>query len=393
MLRIPFNCTGCQACISICPKNCIDIVVNEEGFSFPEINISKCIQCNLCDRVCPIMNEQIKSTHTQAYGIKNKNEKERQDSSSGGVFSLLAGQILDQGGIVFGAAYNDDFVVHHIAIKDKKDMFRLQSAKYAQSVIGNSFKETEAALKSGHKVLFSGTPCQCSGLKQFLRKEYDNLLLVDLICHGVPSPKVWQKYIDYRSLKENKGKRPFRINMRSKISGWSRYGYSTEFDYGEGHITQIHNSQDLFMKAFGGNICLRKSCSDCVAKGVERCTDLTLGDYWGVWNQYPKFDDDKGTSIVFVHSEKGEKILRQLDNKIDCIEVEIDEAYKENMSLINSSKVHEKREEFLERVNTSNFQELVLEYFPLKQIKKVGLFKEMIQKAKMMLMETKKNSK
>lgn len=389
MIQIPFNCTGCHACVSICPKNCISIVVNEEGFSYPEINTSKCIQCNLCDRICPVMNEQVKSMHTQVYGIKNKNEKERQDSTSGGVFSLLAEQILEQGGVVFGAAYNDDFVVQHIAVRDKKDLNKLRNAKYTQSILGNSFKETETLLKSGRKVLFSGTPCQCAGLKQFLRKEYDNLLLVDLICHGVPSPKIWQMYINYRSLKENKGKRPVRINMRSKKSGWSQYGYSTEFDYGEGNITRIHNSQDLFMKAFVGNICLRKSCSDCVSKGIERCTDFTLGDYWGVWNQHPKFDDDKGTSIVFVHSKKGENILKQLEDKMNCIEVDIEEAYRENESLVISSKAHEKREEFFEKVNPSNFQELVLEYFLPKKIKKVGLFEKIKGKVKMMLMRNK----
>lgn len=391
MIRVPFNCTGCHACVSVCPNNCIAMVVNEEGFSFPEINTSKCIQCNLCDRICPVTNEQVKSTHTQAYGIKNKNETERRDSSSGGVFSLLAEQILVHGGVVFGAAYNDDFAVQHIAVRDKKDLSRLRNAKYTQSMIGNSFKEIETLLKSGRKVLFSGTPCQCSGLKQFLRKEYDNLLLVDLICHGVPSPKVWQMYINYRSLKENNGKRPVRINMRSKKTGWSHYGYSTEFDYGEGNITHIHNSEDLFMKVFVDNICLRNSCSNCVSKGIERCTDFTLGDYWGVWDQHPQLDDDKGTSIVFVHSEKGKKFLKQLDDKMDCIEVDIEEAYKENASLVISSKIHEKRKEFLEKANTTNFQELVLEYFPPKKIKKMGIFEKVKRKAKVILMRNKRN--
>lgn len=373
MIRVPFNCTGCHACVSVCPNNCIAMVVNEEGFSFPEINTSKCIQCNLCDRICPVTNEQVKSTHTQAYGIKNKNETERRDSSSGGVFSLLAEQILVHGGVVFGAAYNDDFAVQHIAVRDKKDLSRLRNAKYTQSMIGNSFKEIETLLKSGRKVLFSGTPCQCSGLKQFLRKEYDNLLLVDLICHGVPSPKVWQMYINYRSLKENNGKRPVRINMRSKKTGWSHYGYSTEFDYGDGKISQIGNGHDLFMKAFVGNICLRSSCSDCKMKGVERCTDFTLGDYWGIWNQHPDFDDNKGTSVVFVHTQKGREMLEQLSDKIDCLKVDVEDAYKENGSLVNSSLAHSGRDEFLEQITADNFEELVKKYFPQESVQKPGL--------------------
>ena len=373
MIRVPFNCTGCHACVSVCPNNCIAMVVNEEGFSFPEINTSKCIQCNLCDRICPVTNEQVKSTHTQAYGIKNKNETERRDSSSGGVFSLLAEQILVHGGVVFGAAYNDDFAVQHIAVRDKKDLSRLRNAKYTQSMIGNSFKEIETLLKSGRKVLFSGTPCQCSGLKQFLRKEYDNLLLVDLICHGVPSPKVWQMYINYRSLKENNGKRPVRINMRSKKTGWSHYGYSTEFDYGDGKISQIENGHDLFMKAFVGNICLRSSCSDCKMKGVERCTDFTLGDYWGIWNQHPEFDDNKGTSVVFVHTQKGREILEQLSDKMDCLKVDIEDAYKENGSLVNSSRPHPCRDEFFKQITADNFEELVKKYFPQESVQKPGL--------------------
>ena len=380
MIRVPFNCTGCHACVSVCPNNCIAMVVNEEGFSFPEINTSKCIQCNLCDRICPVTNEQVKSTHTQAYGIKNKNETERRDSSSGGVFSLLAEQILVHGGVVFGAAYNDDFAVQHIAVRDKKDLSRLRNAKYTQSMIGNSFKEIETLLKSGRKVLFSGTPCQCSGLKQFLRKEYDNLLLVDLICHGVPSPKVCQMYINYRSLKENTGKRPVRMNKRSKKTGWSHYGYSTEFDYGDGKISQIGNGHDLFMKAFVGNICLRSSCSDCKMKGVERCTDFTLGDYWGIWNQHPEFDDNKGTSVVFVHSQKGREILEQLSDKIDCLKVAIEDAYKENGSLVNSSPAHSGRDEFLEQITADNFEDLVKKYFPQESVQKSGLLQRIKRK-------------
>lgn len=382
MLRVPFNCTGCYACVSVCPKKCIVMKEDRAGFLFPMINTTECIRCNLCDKVCSVIHAQEQSMHTQAYAIKNRNDQERQDSTSGGIFSLLAKSVIDRNGIVFGAAYCDDFKVRHLAITDVQELSRLRGAKYTQSIIGDSLKRTEIALKSGRQVLFSGTPCQCSGLRAFLGKEYDNLLLVDLICHGVPSPKVWKIYLDYRSLKENGGIQPSRVNMRSKVSGWSRYSYSTEFDYGEGNITRIYNYQDLFMKAFVGNICLRKSCSNCVAKGVERCTDLTLGDYWGVWNQHPDFDDNKGTSIVLVHSEKGRKILQQLEDRMDCLEVDIDEAYKENMSLVKSSETHEKREEFLEKVNILNFEKLILEYLSPSEIKRVGFFKKIKGKVK-----------
>lgn len=352
------------------------------GFLFPEINIAECVQCDLCEKVCPVMHKREHSENTLAYAVKNRNENERYASTSGGIFSLLAENVIDQGGIVFGAAYDDNFAVRHIAIVDKKGLSYLRGTKYTQSVIGNSLQEVKAVLESGRQVLFSGTPCQCSGLKSFLGKDYNNLLLVDLICHGVPSPKVWQTYIDYRSAQENGGIRPVRINMRSKISGWSRYGYSAEFDYGEGYVTRIHNSQDLFMKAFIGNICLRNSCSACMAKGVARCTDFTLGDYWGVWNQHPEFDDNKGTGIVFVHSQKGKKVLEQIANQMEYLKADVDEAYKENKSLVESAQAHEKRAEFFARVNEVCFKDLICEYFPSAETGQPGFWGKIKEKVK-----------
>lgn len=382
MLSVPFNCTGCNACASICPKKCIELKDMGEGFLFPVIDDTKCIQCHQCERACLILKEQKKSVRTQAYAIKNIDETERKISASGGVFPLLAKYTLDKKGIVFGAAYDENFEVKHIALTDYSKLPLVQGAKYVQSIIGISFREAEMELKSGRKVLFSGTPCQCAGLKAFLGKEYENLLLVDVICHGVPSTKVWQTYIDYRSAKENSGIRPIRINMRSKTSGWSRYGYSTEFDYGYGHITRVRNSQDLFMKAFVGNICLRNSCSDCPAKGIERCTDFTLGDYWGVWDQHPEFDDNKGTSIVFIHSEKGKNVFRHLEDKMEYIEVNVEEAYQENNSLVSSVIAHEKRQDFLEKITVENFEEKIREYFPPVMARSHGILQRVKEKVK-----------
>ena len=373
MLHVPFNCTGCHACAGICPHKCIVMKENSAGFLFPEINIAGCVQCDLCEKVCPVIHKQEHSENTLAYAVKNRNENERYASTSGGIFSLLAENVIDQGGIVFGAAYDSDFSVRHIKVCERKDLSLLQGAKYVQSVIGSSYIEAKKELASGRLVLFSGTPCQCAGLKSFLGKLYENLTTVDIICHGVPSPKAWQAYVDYRSQKENEGIRPFRINMRSKSSGWSHYGYSTEFDYGDGKISQIGNGHDLFMQAFVGNICLRSSCSDCKAKGVGRCTDVTLGDYWGIWNQHPEFDDNKGTSVVFVHTQKGRKILGQLSDKMECLKVDIEDAYKENGSLVNSSPSHSGRDEFLEQITADNFEDLVKKYFPQESVQKLGI--------------------
>lgn len=378
MFQIPSTCTGCHACAAICPEKCIDMKDRGEGFLFPAINMEKCIRCNRCEKVCPVLHMPNRNQHTQAFALKSKDDAEREQSTSGGVFPLLARTILDVGGIIYGAAYDNDFSVRHIAVEDSENLPFLQRTKYVQSTLGRIFSEVEEQLKAGRQVLFSGTPCQCAGLRAFLGKEYENLMLVDLICHGVPSPKVWQTYIDYRAGKENGGARPVKIDMRSKTSGWSRY--STEFNYGNGKITRIQNSQDPFIRAFIGNICLRDSCSECLVKGVERCTDLTLGDYWGIWNQHPEFNDEKGTSIVFTHSEKGKNALKRLKEQTEWLEIDTEDGYRENVSMVLSSQPHQKRKEFLDRVTSENFEEVVKEYFPPIAAKKPGVWERVIRK-------------
>ncbi|GFO86204.1 Coenzyme F420 hydrogenase/dehydrogenase, beta subunit C-terminal domain [Anaerostipes butyraticus] len=386
MFTVPFNCTGCHACVNICPKNCISMEDNGEEFLYPLIDMDKCIDCGQCESVCPVINEPELSRQTLAFAIKSRNDSERNKSTSGGIFPIFAKYILNQGGIVLGAAYDENFVVYHTFVENKEQLCLLQGAKYSQSKLDDLFLKIKEILQTGRKVLFSGTPCQCTGLKKYLGKEYDDLVTTDLICHGVPSPKVWQAYIDYRSQKENSGQRPTQINMRSKESGWSRYGYSTEFVYSPDHITRTKNGQDLFMKAFIGNICLRNSCSDCKAKGVERCTDFTLGDYWGIWNQHPEFDDNKGTSVVFVHTEKGRQILNELQDQIDSLQVSLEDAYKENVSMVNSSKPHEARDEFIKQVTADDFEELVNQYFPTVEVKKPRVMQRLKEKIRRILL-------
>lgn len=387
MLNVPSFCTGCAACMNICPSESITLKAHKDGFLYPEIDKNNCINCNQCEKICPLVEMPNINVNTVALALKNVNIAERMSSTSGGVFPLIAGYVLNKNGIVYGAAYDSGFKVHHIAVTQKSDLYLLQGAKYSQSIIGQCFSDIRDYLLAGRIVLFSGTPCQCMGLHSFLGTEYANLVMVDIICHGVPSPKVWQAYIDYRSQKENSGKRPLKINMRSKSSGWSRYGYSTMFQYDWGNISQIPNDQDLFMKAFIGNICLRHSCSECQAKGVDRCTDITLGDYWGIWNQHPEFDDNKGTSVVFIHSKKAEKMLIELKDKFECLKVDIEAAYRENVSLVMSSKSHEKRKEFLEQIISDNFEELVLKYFPSVEIKRSGIVRKIKGKIKRSLLK------
>lgn len=363
MISIPINCMGCTACVTSCPKQCIKMKNSIEGFLYPSVEQDNCINCGICEKVCPVLSKVETHSKMKAFAMKNKKASERTKSASGGIFPIIAQLVVKKNGVVFGAAYNQEFEVRHIKVEKTKDIDRLQSAKYTQSMIENIFVEVEKALLENRWVVFSGTPCQCTGLKAYLKKEYDKLIIVDLICHGVPSPKVWKAYVKWRCNQENNGNLPEQINMRSKYSGWSKYGYSTEFNYGNGKISRIPNREDPFMKAFIGNICLRKSCSRCQEKGVVRCSDFTLGDYWGVWNQHPEFDDNKGTSIVFTHSEKAIEILNEIKPQVECTEVDIEEAIKENPSMIASSKEHPKRSQFLKEISDDNFKKLWINIF------------------------------
>ena len=196
MIKIPLSCTGCSACVNICPSKCISMIAQQDGFLYPQIDDNKCINCDQCEKVCPLIKMPKPNGNTEVLALKNINMVERMLSTSGGVFPLIAGYVLDHSGIVYGAAYDFDFKVHHIAVTKKSDLSLLQGAKYSQSIIGQCFKNIRDHLHTGRIVLFSGTPCQCLGLRSFLGTDYENLVMIDIICHGVPSPKVWQDYID-----------------------------------------------------------------------------------------------------------------------------------------------------------------------------------------------------
>lgn len=350
-------CTACTSCASICPKQCITMVKDNEGFNYPIIDNSKCIECNLCEKLCPVLNELEVNRETNSYACINKDEKTRLESTSGGFFSILAEYVLDKNGYVCGAAYDEAFSVKHIIISNRKDLYKLRGAKYSQSELGIIFKEIKKLLDTDSYVLFSGTPCQVGGLKAYLQKEYNKLITTDLICHGVPSPMVWSKYIEYRASKDNDDKIPKSINLRSKISGWSRYGYSVVFDYDNNLYSNV-NGNDLFMKIFVGDYVLRPSCSNCSFKGIHRVSDFTLGDYWGVWDQMPDMDDNKGTSIVFVHSDKGKTLLEKLSDKLVLKEVEPNRAIEQNPSMTRSSISKSNREQVFNLVKEGNFEKI-----------------------------------
>ena len=360
-------CTGCTACAAVCPKGAIVMKADEFGFIHPEINSEKCVNCALCEKSCPILVPLVnKEFEPKAFAAMSLDEKIRLESSSGGIFTEIAKTILSEGGAVFGAAYNENFGVEHVCVESESELYKLRGAKYAQSTIDGVFKEVKERLVKGQKVLFSGTPCQVGGLKAFLSKEYENLIMVDFICHSVPSPMAWEKYVNYRAEKDNGGKLPTEINLRSKISGWSRYQYSNVFTYDNGKTHTANSGESLYIKLFVGGYISRQSCENCKFKGFNRVSDITLGDFWGVWDIHPEMDDNKGTSAVIVNSIRGSEILAVLKDRIAVKEVAKEDVSKQNTAIINCSKGNENRIKALSFIKEGKLEDLNPWFIPKK---------------------------
>lgn len=377
-------CTGCAACASACPQGCIKMVPDAEGFLRPAIAEAQCVACGACRRVCPLLHPAEAGSDPVAYAAIHKNNEVRIHSTSGGIFSALCHWVLSHGGAVFGVSYGDDFSVVHRCIRTEAELPSLRTAKYAQSAIGNSFQDARKLLKDGQYVLFSGTPCQIGGLRSFLGKEYEKLILVDVICHGVPSPKVWARYVHYRCQTDAPGSAPSAINLRSKETGWP--GYSIRFDYANGRHYSAGNREDPFLRCFVGNLCLRPSCYSCQFKGISRSSDFTLGDYWGVWQQLPEFSDNKGTSLVLLHSEKARRIWKQISGEIRWKAVPLPDCLRDNPSALFSAPCPENRNPFMARYPAEDFSVLTQALLPLHPVRQSPFWYRALRKLKCLLL-------
>lgn len=353
------DCCGCSACYNICPPKCIHMQPDVDGFWYPVVEIDECTECGLCERVCPILKEKSADNYEPlAYACINNNEAIRLDSSSGGLFTLIAEQVIEDGGAVFGANFNEIFDVEHSCVEIKEELEKMRGSKYLQSRIGETYKQAKQLLKLGRKVLFTGTPCQIGGLKSYLGKSYSNLLCVDIVCHGVPSPEVWKKYVDYRQDKARSTAQ--RISFRRKDNGWKRFSVSFLFEDNTEYLETL--DKDLYMRAFLKNICLRPSCYACQFKTIHRQSDITLADFWEIQSILPDMDDDKGTSLIFVNSKAGKDMIECISNKMRFKEVDINEAIKYNSAAIKSVASNPNREKFLEELHKITFDELVKKY-------------------------------
>ena len=386
------DCCGCGACVQRCPKSCISMREDNEGFLYPEVDKEMCIDCGLCEKVCPVINQSKERQPLVVYAAKHKDEQIRLASSSGGAFTAIAEPVIEEGGVVFGAKFDKDWSVIHDYTETKEGLAAFRGSKYVQSRIGESYKNAEAFLKTGRKVLFSGTPCQIAGLKRFLSKEYDNLLTVDFICHGVPSPGVWREYLKEETARQCGGKntvlthpkdkledvRIENISFRNKRLGWKKFSFALTLSVPDGHGTKnsvlltsskYHNP---FLKGFLRDLYLRPSCHDCSTKGFRSNSDLTIADFWVINKYIPHENDKKGSSLLFVHHVKYKNIET---NSMDLIRLDFRNLYLENSMIYVSSKPHKNRDNFFLSYNNKkkSIVSIIKKYYTVSFVQKIKL--------------------
>lgn len=356
------NCCGCSACYSICPKNCIEMKADEEGFLYPNVNKDLCINCGLCEKVCPIINKaEEKVFEQEGYLVQNKDGKIRKESTSGGAFSAIAKYILDRKGVVFGVQYDENLNVGHSYVENESDLNLYRNSKYVQSKIGETFKQAKNFLDEDRWVCFSGTACQIEGLKKYLRKDYNKLITVDVVCRAVPSPLLWKKYVEYQ--KNKYGNDIKNILFRDK----SFYGYN------HSQISiQLYNGKKIYhnglesdpmLRAMFSNICHRPSCYDnCIFKKIYRVSDFTIWDCFVV-NSFTKHLDNKGTTRVLIQTEKGINIFNAIKNKINYEKIDVETLIKDVKEIDTSVKFNLKRDNFFKDLQVLNTDDLFNKYF------------------------------
>lgn len=342
------KCCGCSACAQVCPRECISMREDAQGFLYPEIDSSRCVDCRLCQKTCPVQ-AQRNPGPANAYLAYCREDSVRKTSSSGGIFTLLAEEIWKNKGKVCAAVYGEAFRVEHIVTEDASQIGRMRKSKYMQSDLKNCFCEIKASLEAEKEVLFVGTPCQTAGLRKYLKKDYSGLFCVDIVCHGVPSYKVFQKYI----ADTFPGRKLSHVDFRDKTTGWKNY--SVTFSFSDGGTERMKRERCLYFNGFVQNLFLRPSCYHCQFKDENYESDLTLGDFWGIERIFPEKDDDKGAGLVLVHTNKGEQLLTSLKSRIYLEKVSGREYIQRNPSICLPAAENPKRGEFFEQFTRYSF--------------------------------------
>ena len=385
----PHNlCSGCSACYAVCPRKAISMRPDEEGFAYPHVDESLCVNCGLCERICPSLHPKAPREPISVYAAKAKDDALRMESSSGGVFSLLARQIISDGGIVYGAAIRGvDLSVCHCSAENEEELSWLQGSKYVQSDVSDAYGNVRAQLEAGRKVLFSGTPCQVAALRNFLARDYENLVCVEVICHAAPSPLAWKKFLEKRAAASAKGRdsaRPEavidrRISFRRKDCGWKRYSLSLRFADDKEYLRDMHT--DTFLRGFLSELYNRPSCHECSVRELRSGADITLGDYWNVHQRFPEMDDDTGTSVVLVDSAKGAALVNRVFPFCDIVESDYTDVRRTNPSVCRSSPPNVKRGKFFRLIHMgADFDTTVDRLLKRPLWRRVGSFAKRVAK-------------
>ena len=363
-------CNGCGACALRCPKKAIEMVEDSEGFLYPHVNKEKCIDCGLCEKVCSNFNKS--EQKSDAYIAINNNEKELRNAASGGMFYILAKYVIENKGVVFGVTYDKDLNTIHKYAETLDDCRQFCGSKYVRSDLKNTYKEAEKFLKDGRVVLYTGTACQISGLKNYLGKEYDNLILCDILCHANPSPKVFKLYKE--NLEKKYSKKVKDIKFRSKENGWKNSTPIIEFN-DNSKIEDI-----TFYKVFVAELINRPSCTTCVFASKNRISDFTIGDFWGIEKVKPNLDFTKGVSLLMVNSEKGRKLVNVFKENTSILEkVDLDLAAKYNH--FSNVPVHKNRDKFFKDIDNGTITSDNIIYF-MNKYTKVSILRKVLRKGK-----------
>lgn len=361
------QCTGCGACRNVCPADCIQMVPDAEGFLFPKVDGKACISCGRCEQTCPVLNLQQgepSDVLPEAYAAYSRDSQTRSASSSGGVFTELSRYVLHRGGVVFGAAMDERLQVVHRCVETEEELTALRGSKYVQSSIGLTYRQVRQFLKADRLVLFTGTPCQIGGLRRFLKQDYDNLITQDVVCHGVPSPNAWKAYLKFRE--KQLGQQLQQVDFREKVPGWRRYSLKLKLADGTEHTCEA--AQDPYMRAFVKDLSLRSSCYRCAFKGLHRCADITLADFWGIEHICPEMDDDKGTSLVLLHTEKGKAFFEEIKEQLHCKPTDAEAACAYNPAMVKPSQSHAQRPLFYDKIASASFDCVVNAACPKKSL-------------------------
>lgn len=371
------KCMGCNGCGNVCPKSAIEMKTDRTGFSYPIINQDKCINCGKCKKACPVFEPPSwnRSVHPEVYAGWSKDSRIRYASTSGGAFSEIAKQVLEKGGYVAGAAYGKNNMVEHIMIHDMEGLEKIRQSKYIQSDTKDIYRQIKELLGKNEYVAFCGAPCQVAALQKFLEHDYEKLLTIEFICRGMNSPKAYRAWLD--EIEKREAQEVDRVWFKYKENGWKSSPRCTRVDFKKGSYKVYTGKDNLFMEGYlGPNLYIRPSCGKCEFKGLPRCGDITLADFWGIEEKY---DDDKGTSMILVNSEKGKEWMNGTLERLQYSRHELSEIYAGNQCFEKPVQINRRSEEFL----------ISLDQYPFsRQVKKyshISFWKRAVRKCKHIL--------